>query len=427
MNRERKVVISGIGLVTSIGSGKNIFFHELLQGKSPVVPIPSSYERNYKYKSRFYAPLPEINFSEYSLDSHFERIMQVEDKLAVICTKMAVEDAGFTLQKSDNCFSIKESYNFPIILGVGLGGLGQAFKSNMVHVLPDIQSVAETLNSKFHYSRMIIPQTMPNSVSAWVSIFFQLHGMNFTVNSACASGTAAIGETFRKIREGTHDIALTGGIEYLGDEFGSIMRGFDVLGALTKSENGQPMPFSNNRSGFLFAEGGGCVLILEEMEHLKRRNGHAYAEILDYQANSDAYNIVQMDPEGRQIRELLTNLKKDQKIDYINAHGTGTEANDGIESDAIKNVFGSLDNQPMINSTKGVIGHTIGASGAIEAAVTALSIDRSIIHGNIIPDPIPGLNLISGSRQLEIHKALSMSYGFGGMNAGLLLGKIDES
>jgi 3-oxoacyl-[acyl-carrier-protein] synthase II len=173
----------------------------------------------------------------------------------------------------------------------------------------------------------------------------------------------------------------------------------------------------------LFSQGAACILVLEEYQHAIKRGATIYAEVIDFQSNSDAYNIVQMDPSGAQIKRLLGKLKQSGRIDYINAHGSGTLANDAIEAEAIEEVFGSKEHQPFINSTKGILGHTLGASGALETAVTALSIKESKLHGNRVPDPRENLNLTENSTEADINIAISTSYGFGGHNAGIVLKK----
>jgi 3-oxoacyl-[acyl-carrier-protein] synthase II len=204
------------------------------------------------------------------------------------------------------------------------------------------------------------------------------------------------------------------------------MRGFDMLTVLTKSRDGLPLPFSRDRSGFLFNQGAGCVLILEELQKAKKRGARIYAEISGYECSGDAYHIVQMEPSGKRIEELFKKLVKEIKIDYLNAHGTATISNDEIEAKIIQNIFGNRSNQPYINSTKGLLGHSIGASGAIEAAVTALSIKKSVIHGNLTTNPIEDLNLPLLSTEASIKYGLSASYGFGGHNVLLLLKRFDK-
>jgi 3-oxoacyl-[acyl-carrier-protein] synthase II len=213
---------------------------------------------------------------------------------------------------------------------------------------------------------------MPNSPAAWVSICFGIHGQSHTINASCASGTCAVGEAFRRIRDGYDHTVLCGGVENLKESSGAIMRGFDMLGALTKSPDGIPRPFSKNRSGFLFSEGGACMLVLESLEHARARNAPIYAEILDYQACSDAANIVQIEKTGTRITLMLREICRTRRIDYLNAHGTGTETNDAVEEAVIQTIFGDANTQPLVNSTKGILGHTFGTSGALEAAVTAI-------------------------------------------------------
>jgi 3-oxoacyl-[acyl-carrier-protein] synthase II len=261
--------------------------------------------------------------------------------------------------------------------------------------------------------------TIPNSASAWVSILFSIGGDAATINAACASGTIAISEAYRKIRDGYHDVMVTGGVESLRDPSGSVMRGFDSLGALVTAPEGIPLPFSKKRSGFLFSEGGGCVLILEELAHALDRGAGIYAEVAGYEANSDCHHVVQMNPDTANVDSLLRILKGDSRIDYINAHGTGTVQNDETEARAIRAVFGTKSNQPYINSTKGLIGHTLGASGAIEAAVVAYAIKRSRLHANRATDIMDQVNLVTETREADIESAISASYGFGGHNAAI--------
>jgi 3-oxoacyl-[acyl-carrier-protein] synthase II len=252
-----------------------------------------------------------------------------------------------------------------------------------------------------------------------------LTGGSYTVNASCASGTAAIGDAFRRVRSGLNPVAVTGGVEALLDSDGATMRGFDTLGTLTRAADGRPQPFSRDRSGFLFAEGGGCILILEELQHALERQAPIYAEILDHADASDACNIVQVQDTGQRIEDLCRRLAAGRKIDYFNAHGTGTVQNDEIEKTVICRLFGGRADQPAINSTKGLLGHTIGASGAIEAAVTALAIRDAVVHGNASTNMMPELNLIESTRPLPVECAMTVSYGFGGHNNGLLLERFE--
>ncbi|MBN2143423.1 MAG: beta-ketoacyl-[acyl-carrier-protein] synthase family protein [Candidatus Aureabacteria bacterium] len=400
-----RVVITGIGPVSSIGTGKDIFFRNLLDLKLNISEIFSEF-KGYKYKSRFVSPMPEFSLEDMNIPSSIYKILQDEDKLTLKSAKLALDDAHIDLKEISEC---------SIILGTGFSGLQRAFESYLVHIGVD--------EKRFH--RMIIPQTMPNSVAAWLSIIFKIKGSSFTINASCASGTIAIGEAYLKIKNGNDKIIITGGVECLKDKHGAIRRGFDVLDTLTKDENGVPYPFSKNRSGFLFNEGAACILILENLDNAIIRKADIYAEITDYKSNSDSFNIVQIEPSGESIKNLLISIINKKKIDYINTHGTGTIPNDEVESRIIREIFGNKNNQPFLNSSKGILGHTLGASGAFETAITALSIKESKLHPNNIPEPMENLNLIPEKTESIIHNAITTSYGFGGHNAALFLKRIE--
>lgn len=413
----RRVVITGIGPVSSLGIGKAAFWDNLTKGIKPQLRnVPNDY---HKTKSQFYIPFPEIVLDDYGI-SYYE-FVQPEDKLAIIGAKLALEDAGITLTSENKRFCVNEETRIATIIGTGFTGFETAFHTYLAHL--GIDYYARRNNKKTIFNRMVVPLLMNNSPAAWTSILFGLQGESFSTSASCASGTFSIGQAYRMIADGYSDVVVTGGVENLQDDSFAIFRGFDVLGALTKSLSGDPQPFSEDRSGFLFAEGGGCILILEELSHALGRNAAIYAEILNYYANSDAYNVVHMEPSGEHIHDLFQNLLANHKIEYLNAHGTATITNDEIEANAIQAYFGDAASQPFINSTKGILGHTIGASGAFETAVTAMSIATGIIHANHAENPMKNLNLATECMEINVEKALSVSYGFGGHNAGLLLGK----
>lgn len=421
----KRVVITGIGPVTSLGTGKEEFFNNLLIGKSNISEIPKEYKDSYSFKSLYYTPAPQIQLKEYQLPSSIEKAMGDGAKIALAAASLALKDADFDVKPSDKYFSVGQLEYADIIIGVGLSSLETAFNSNIAHVFSKDKDSLEKHQLDSVYNRMVIPITMPNSIASWISILFNIKGASFTMNASCASGTCAIGEAYMRIKNGLSNIVLTGGVECLKEEHGSIMRGFDMLKALTRSENGLPMPFSKKRSGFLFNEGAGCILVLEEFDSAIRRGAHIYAEISGYRCNSDAHNIVQIDDSGERIAELLNNIVGGQKIDYFNAHGTGTEQNDCIEAKVLKEVFGDKENQPLIGVTKGITGHSLGASGALEAAVTAMSIDRSMVHGCKIEEPIDNLNLVQQTVNTDIKNAVSASYGFGGHNGALMFKRLE--
>ena len=414
---KRRVVITGIGIVSVAGIGKDNFFSFLQNPGNIAVKIP--YKLPYSNKSKFYIPLPEIDLSDFQIPTYY-KFLQKEDLMTIAAAKLALEDGGIYLNSKSNKFYTSLTEKAAIVIGTGFVGIETAFHSFLSHI--GIDYTPKIKQKKVTFNRMIIPRMMSNSPASWTSILFDVHGESFTLNASCASGTFAIGEAYRKIKDGYINAAITGGVENLSEETFALFRGFDSLGVLTKSVDGFSQPFSKNRSGFLFSEGGACILLIEELQTAISRKADIYAEILDYRTNSDSFQIVQMDPNGKNISKLLQELKSIHKIDYLNAHGTGTVVNDQIEMNIIQEVFGSKDNQPLINSTKGLIGHTIGASGAIETAVTALAIKNNFVHRNLITESAENMNLPLTSIYTKIDKAITVSYGFGGHNAGLLLG-----
>lgn len=417
----RRVVITGLAPITSIGTGKQEFWENLLDSRVTLCKIPEQFKKNYKFHSGFYIPFPEIDIADYGYPKKYEALMEETSKLSVVGTKLALEDAGIALTDQ------RILKNAIVLLGMGICSMKAGFQAFVSHTCGANSELLSEYGLSTRYNRMVIPSVMPNSAASWISILFGIQGSNYTLNASCASGTYAIGEAYRNIKNSLTDIAITGGVECLKDNSGTIMRGFDSLGTLTKSEDGLPRPFSKKRSGFLFAEGGGGILILEELESALKRGADIYAEIIGYESCSDAYSLVQINKSGSQIKAMLSTLIKGRKIDYFNAHGTGTMLNDDVEARIIQSLFGDKSGQPVINSTKSILGHSIGASGAIEAIVTALSIKNSVIHANVTDDPIDNLNLPLENINKQIHLALSSSYGFGGHNAAILFKKIITS
>lgn len=421
----RRVVITGMGPATAIGIGKKDFSAGIYGLKTCIAEIPSSYEQNYTFKSRYYVPKPEFVLTDLGIHQSMEGMMEESSRLAVLCAKLALEDAGYQISEAEKYRQVEGLQDCPIILGTGMSSLQTALESYTAHLAGTEGQGPNSNQSRFH--RMVIPMLMTNSPAAWVSILFGLKGFSYTLNAACASGTYALGEGYRTIVCGRSDVILAGGVEALVEKKGAIMRGFDMLSTLTRAKDGRPQPFSQQRSGFLFNEGAGCVLVLEELERARKRGADIYAEIVDYEACSEAYSIIQIDPTGDSITSLFQKLTQGIKVDYLNAHGTATIANDDIEAQVIQRIFGAKTTQPYINSTKGILGHSIGASGALEVAVTALSIKGSRIHGNLTSDPMANLNLPLETIETSIDYALSASYGFGGHNALILLKRYDDN
>ncbi len=245
---------------------------------------------------------------------------------------------------------------------------------------------------------------MPNSIGATLSIRYNLRGPADTCSMACASGLGAIGRAYEAVKSGRLNLALGGGAEFYGDRAGGVFMAFDRLGALAKadlSRNHVNRPFDEARSGFLFSQGGACFLVLEDFEHARLRGVAPIAEILGTYETSDAISLASIHADDNSIREMICGAIAAadvpvEAIDYVNAHGTGTATNDKVESDILFEIFGP---RPLVNSTKSLLGHTIGASGAIEAAVTALSLKNGTVHPSLnIDNPIGGLNYATERR-----------------------------
>jgi 3-oxoacyl-[acyl-carrier-protein] synthase II len=421
---KRRVVITGISAITADSHTKDELWANLNSQHFFASEIQPSKEASYRFKSRFFVPFPEVRIDQHGFSPKHRHSMASNSAIALIAAKAAIEDAGFKLEPSDHGgYQSAELADTGVVLGVGIGALEIALSSHVAH---SAQFAGASALQGYRFNKMAIPITMPNGPAAWISILLGLQGEAYTVNTACSSGNYAIAQACRRIASGGSNLMLSGGVECLRDPHGAIMRGFDTLGALTTSPNGHPQPFSTTRSGFLFSEGGAGILVLEELEHARKRGATIYAEIVDHALNSEGWHIVQMHETGTQIKKMIAQVKSDHKIDYFNAHGTGTVPNERVESAIIQDVFGSRSDQPYINSTKSIIGHTVGASAAIEAVVTALSIKHQQIHPNLADDTIDDLNVVVGKPlKTEIHYAISASYSFGGHNSALLFKRHD--
>jgi 3-oxoacyl-[acyl-carrier-protein] synthase II len=313
-----------------------------------------------------------------------------------------------------------------VYFGTGIGGLDVFEESNRV------------LNTK-GYSRVnpfSLPGTLPNMPAYAIGHQLQCLGPNFTITTACATSTQAIGEAGELIRRGAADIVITGGTEAMIRDFAIV--GFIAMRALTSNYNDNPerasRPFDLNREGFVFSEGSG-VLVVEELEHARQRGAHIYAEIAGHAASSDGFHMAAPDPNGagpvRAMRWALEDARlKPQEIDYINAHGTGTQLNDPTETRAIKSVFAEHAYNIPVSSTKSMIGHAMGAAGALEAIACTLAIENGWIPPTInldTPDPECDLDYVPNqARQVEVNAALSNSFGLGGQNACLVLKRYRE-
>lgn len=441
----RRVAVTGIGIVAPGAADRESFWSNALGVKCVWAPLPEHWAPYYRPYSTLWAPLPRIDWSQYPISRVESMLLDMTAKLAIAAAVQALRQARIETLPFDekrNTFTLRgmEGERFAVFLGTGMGGicsfaaneghqlyapLGEALKADGMPAA----SVFPFVRYSPRFSPFAVSMSMPNGASAALGIKFSCNGINRTIGGACAAGTMAVGEAFEAIGRGEADAALAGGVEYLADDYGGIFRAFDVARTLC-APGADPAaanrPFDRNRSGFLFAEGGCGVLVLEALDHARSRGAVPIAEIAGYAETFDGYSVMAIDPSARQIERMLSLLLNKAEvtapeIDYINTHGTGTLANDDIEAGVIDRLFGK---KPAVNATKSLIGHTIGAAGAIEAGVTALSIRDQKVHGCAnLRDPIADLNFAIDTRDAAIDAAISQSFAFGGHNAALLFKK----
>lgn len=358
--------------------------------------------------------------------------------LALLATQEALAMAGISLrvvsQRHDR-YALEQinTNRTGVFIGTGIGGAKTFLENHAFQILHyPAKSLRSIQQAGFTYpnraNRMAVSMLMPNAVSASIGIKYGLHGRNRTVTNACAAGTSAIGEAWYEIATGNLDMAICGGAEYLYDDYGTIYRGFDMLGTLAKpTDNIQyaNRPFDKQRSGFLYAQGGAGILILESIEHAQQRQAGVLGHISGFAETFDAQSMVALAEDGMQIERAIRGALAIAKrtsgdVDYINAHGTGTEANDRVEAEVIGRTFPQ---RPKVASNKSVLGHTIGASGALEAIITLLSMQQQQTPACLnLDEPDFGLNFVTNSQErFPINTALSCSYAFGGHNAALVL------
>ncbi|MEA3356469.1 MAG: beta-ketoacyl-ACP synthase II [Candidatus Bipolaricaulota bacterium] len=405
----RRVVVTGIGPVTPIGTGKEKFWTALLSGKSGVRRVDDLIDLS-GIDVRIGAPVLDFNPLDYMDRRRAQRIDR-SAQFALAAARLALQDAGLE----------KEGPNperTGVIIGTGIGGM-ETMESNF--------SRLAKLGPK-RVSPFFVPRLMPNAVAAQVAIEYGLHGANFGAVSACASGAHAIGIAGELIRSGFLDCALAGGAEAVMIRI--TYAGFTQLGALSR-RNDQPerasRPFDRQRDGFIIGEGAG-ILVLEERKKALARGAHIYAELIGFGMSADAEHITAPTEDGSGAAAAINialkrgNLAPDE-VEYINAHGTSTLLNDIMETKAIKLSLGKRANRVKISSTKSQIGHLLGAAGGVEAIATMLSMDNGKIPATINyehPDPECDLDYTPVMIKQRPAIALSNSFGFGGQNAVLL-------
>lgn len=407
---KRRVVVTGMGAITPIGNGVEAFWESVCAEKIGFAPI--TYFDTTDYKAKLAAEVKDFDAAQY-MDKKAARRMEQFCQFAVAAAKEAIEDAALDMEKED-------PYMVGCAIGNGIGSLQSMEKEHIKLVEKGPGKVAP----------LLVPLMISNMAAGNVSIAFGLKGKSINVVTACATGTNSIGEAFRTIQYGDADVMVAGGTESSITPIG--VAGFTALTALSSCEDPTrcSVPFDKDRSGFVMGEGAG-VVVLEELEHAKARGAKIYAEVVGYGCSSDAFHITSPAEDGAGAAKAMTNAVKDAGVEltditYINAHGTSTHHNDLFETRAIKLAFGDHAKNIKINSTKSMIGHLLGAAGAIEFVTCVKEIEEGFIHRTVglqESDEEMDLDYCKTSCKEDITYALSNSLGFGGHNTSILVKK----
>jgi 3-oxoacyl-[acyl-carrier-protein] synthase II len=407
----RRVAITGLGTVNSLSSDLKEFWQGLCAGRSGIGTIEQM--DTTAFKVHFGGEVKNFN-PEAVLDSKVSRRLDRFAQFAVVASISAVKDSSVD-------FSREDPYRCGVIVGSGIGGLNE-FEEQHARFLS---------GGPGKISPFVIPKMIPNAAPGNISIHFGLCGPNTAVSTACASAAHAIGDALRAIQWNAADVMLAGGSEAVITNMG--LGGFISARALSmrgEDPQGASRPFDKDRDGFVLSEGAG-ILVLEEIEHARRRGAHIYGELLGCGSSADAHHITAPHPEGSGAARAMQMALKDARldptdIDYINAHGTSTPLGDEAETKAIKQVFGNHAWRLAVSSTKSMLGHTLGASGGIELIASVLSIQHGVVHPTInyqTPDPGCDLDYVPNTaRVMQVRHALSNSFGFGGHNCCIAVG-----
>jgi 3-oxoacyl-[acyl-carrier-protein] synthase II len=407
-NMDRRVVVTGVGLVTPLGTGVEKNWEGLMASRSGVRPITRFNVDD--FPSRIAGEVPDFNPLDW-IDKKDVRKMDLFIQYALATAEQAMRQSGLKIDESN-------ADRVGVLIGNGIGGLLTIEENHLIFLDSRLKRI----------SPFFIPKLLSNLAPGQISIRFGARGENITTTSACASGSHAVGEAFRMIRHGYLDAAITGGAEAALTSLG--LGGFIAMRALS-TRNDDPTaasrPFDRERDGFVMAEGA-AALILEERESAIARGAKVLAEVAGYASNADAHHITSPSPEGQGAARCMRMCLEDgdiglDDVNYINAHGTSTPPGDVAETQAIKHVFGELAARIPVSSTKSMTGHTLGAAGAIESVFTVLAVERGMIPPTInyeYPDPECDLDYVPNQpRPATIRVALNNSFGFGGTNTTL--------
>jgi len=411
----KRVVVTGMGVISPIGTGLNKFWEALISGASGVDRI-TQFDAS-DYKVQIAGEVKDFNVGDY-IDKKEARRMDRFVQFAVAASKMAIDDAGLDLNNED-------SERIGVVIGSGIGGISTVFE----------QSKILLERGPGRVSPLTVPMKIINMASGQVAMAFGFKGFNSSVVTACASSNNAIGDSFRLLKNGELDVIVTGGTEAAIVPIS--IAGFSAMKALS-TYNDEPQkasrPFDAKRDGFVMGEGAG-ILVLETLEHAKARGAKIYAEIVGYGVTCDAYHITAPDPEGLGAAKAMKKAMDEagltpEDISYINAHGTSTPLNDKLETLAIKKVFGKRAYDIPISSIKSMIGHLLGAAGGVEAVASVLTVFHGIIPPTINyenPDPECDLDYVPNkARKSQINAVLSNNLGFGGHNVTIAFKKYTD-
>lgn len=407
---KRRVVVTGMGAVTPIGIGIDNFWKSVKDQKTGFAPITHFDTTDYKVKLA--AEVKDFDAKAY-MDAKEARRMELFSQYAMAAAKEAIEDSKIEMEQED-------PYRVGCAIGCGVGSL-QAIEREYTKLVE---------KGPNRVGPLFVPMMISNMAAGNVSIHFGLKGKSINVVTACATGTNAIGEAFRAIQYGEADMMVAGGTE--GSICPIAIAGFTSLTALTTATDPKrcSIPFDKERSGFVMGEGA-AVVILEELCHAKKRGAKIYAEVAGYGCSSDAYHITSPAEDGSGAAKAMTNALEDagvpaDEVFYLNAHGTSTHHNDLFETRAVKLAFGEHARKMKINSTKSMVGHMLGAAGAIEFVTCVKEMEENYLHATVgykIPDEELDLDYCKEPVSMEVNYALSNSLGFGGHNASILLKK----
>jgi 3-oxoacyl-[acyl-carrier-protein] synthase II len=411
----RRVVITGMGAITPLGQSVAEFWDGLVAGRSGIGPMRLADPTD--YPTRISGEVPDWN-PEVFIDRREARRMARFAQMAVAAARQALDDSGLDLGATDR-------ERVGVMLGNGNGGY------------PNIEEAVRTIVAKggMRIDPLFMPKSLPNMAAAQVALQFGLQGYNGTITTACAAGTQAIGEAAEIVRAGRADVMLTGGAEAGISQLGNAA--FCVMRAMS-TRNDEPerasRPFDKDRDGFIPSEGA-AVFVVESLEHARARGARVLVEVAGFGVTADAYHIVAPCADGAGAARAIRLALRDagltpEQIDYVNAHGTSTPHNDASETAAIKAAFGEAAYRTPISSTKSMIGHALGAAGALETVAAVQSIVTGVIHPTTnyeTPDPECDLDYVPNvARRADVRAVLKNSFGFGGQNACLVLRRVED-